>query len=212
MGELGIDFIGKQEEISVGHWYQSKRQKGAFVSIIKPSVIEESILTSHEKYVKPMESVEKNAASYMIAFDLSQYKLHFSLGTEHPRVGWSARVREADRDLSLVGPDGIDTIDPLTGTGLIPPQIAKSVVAAFTAGFKRSHGAFKWGKLAKVNLGSHYGFIVEGVVLSKLQPGLSTLVIYNDGQVENENLEGRGQRASSLYPLRKAKRSSHHRV
>lgn len=185
IGELGIDFQGRErEEMAVGDWYQSKAQKGAFVSIIKPDLISEDILQSHSSYVKSLGEVESQAISYLIAFDLDFYKLNFSIGTEHPRVGWSNRVRESDRDPALVGPDGIDSIDPLTGTGLIPPHIAPSLIATFTAGFKRSHGGFKWGRLAKVNHGSHYGFIEKGVIFSKLQPDLATFIIFNDGHVQ----------------------------
>ena len=36
----------------------------------------------------------------------SAYELGFALGTEHPRLGWSARVREGLRDPRLPGPDG----------------------------------------------------------------------------------------------------------
>jgi hypothetical protein len=57
-------------------------------------------------------------------------------------------------------------------------------VATFTGGFKRAHGAFKYGELAQRNRGSHYGFIENGVVFSKLQPGLSTLLMFGDGSVD----------------------------
>ena len=34
------------------------------------------------------------------------------------------------------------------------------------------------------NHGSHYGFIENGVVFSKLQPGLATIFVLDDGSVE----------------------------
>ena len=46
------------------------------------------------------------------------------------------------------------------------------------------HGAFKYGDLALKNHGSHYGFIESGVVFSKLQPGLATLFVLDDGSIE----------------------------
>ncbi|NRA67309.1 MAG: hypothetical protein HRU19_22690 [Pseudobacteriovorax sp.] len=184
-GELGIDFIGGAKDAMVyGKWYQTKHHKGAFVSIIKPNLLSEDILTSHKDYVKSLEKVEAKATSYLVAFDLSQYEMHFALGTEHPRADWSARVRKQDREAGIPGPDGFANYAPLAGTGLISPHHAQSVVATFTAGFKRSHGAFKWGKLAKVNSGSHYGFIENGVVMSKLQPGLATIVVDKSGKVD----------------------------
>ena len=56
-------------------------------------------------------------------------------------------------------------------------------MATFTGGFKREHGAFKYGEFSQENYGSHYGFVEDGVVLSKLQPGLATIYVLNDGQV-----------------------------
>jgi hypothetical protein len=88
------------------------------------------------------------------------------------------------KESAAPGPDGIDTIAPLVSTGLIGPRDAARTAAAFTGGFKRSHGAFKWGELAGKNHGSHYGFIENGVVLSKLQPGLSTIYRLEDGWVD----------------------------
>jgi hypothetical protein len=58
------------------------------------------------------------------------------------------------------------------------------VAATFTGGFKRTHGAFRWSNLATTRKGSHYGFIENGVVLSTLQPGLATALVYADGRVE----------------------------
>jgi len=40
------------------------------------------------------------------------------------------------------------------------------------------------GPLSRVNAGSHYGFVEDGVVLSKLEPGLSTLFVLEDGRVD----------------------------
>src|SRR6185295_978650 len=56
----------------------------------------------------------------------------------------------------------------------------------FAGGFKREHGAFKWGALSQTNKGSHYGFVEEGTILSKLQPGLATLFTLDDGSVHME--------------------------
>jgi len=84
----------------------------------------------------------------------------------------------------MPGPDGIGSIAPLVSTGLISPENGRRTVATFTGGFKRSHGAFRSGDLALENHGSHYGFIENGVVFSKLQPGLATIFMPNDGSIE----------------------------
>jgi hypothetical protein len=67
---------------------------------------------------------------------------------------------------------------------MVSPLEAARTVATFTGGFKRIHGAFRYGELAYRNHGSHYGFMENGVVLSKLQPGLATLLVLDDGTVE----------------------------
>lgn len=83
----------------------------------------------------------------------------------------------------MPGPDGIGSVAPLVTTGLVPPYEAPRTVATFTGGFKRLHGVFKSGELASRNHASHYGFIEHGVVFSKLQPGLATLLVFDDGKV-----------------------------
>jgi hypothetical protein len=88
------------------------------------------------------------------------------------------------RDEGLTGPDGIETIEPLVRTGMLSPQEQGRVAATFTGGFKRAHGAFRMSELAAIDHGSHYGFVENGVVLSKLQPGLATVVVFDDGRVD----------------------------
>ena len=111
----------------------------------------------------------------MIAFDLGLYGLGYAVGTDHPALGWSSRPPYAVRPPELPGPDEIDTAMPLVTLGMVNPVIANRAVATFTAGLKRQHGAFKFGDMAGFNMGHHYGLIEKGVILSKLQPNLSTL-------------------------------------
>jgi len=67
---------------------------------------------------------------------------------------------------------------------MLSPMEASRVAATFTGGFKRAHGAFRMSELALTDHGSHYGFLENGVVLSKLQPGLATVVVFDDGKVD----------------------------
>ena len=184
MGDLGIDIqTPTPGAVALGEWYPAKDNAGVFVSLIQPAAVAADILQSYPRVVHPLDSVERSALVYLVAFDLSQFDLGFVLGTEHPGVGWSARVLPEVRDRRLPGPDGIGTIAPLVATGMISPPYAPRTVATFAGGYKREHGAFKYGKLARVNHGSHYGFIEEGVVFSKLQPGLSTIFALEDGSI-----------------------------
>jgi hypothetical protein len=57
-------------------------------------------------------------------------------------------------------------------------------VAVLSGGYKREHGAFRYGPLAQVNQGSHYGFIENGVILSRPQVGLASIIGRIDGSLE----------------------------
>lgn len=182
--ELGIQIEKATAGMLTGTWYGVKNNPGVFVSLMQPKAITPEILTSYPHLTNPLDSVEAGALVYLVAFDLSRFDLGFALGTEHPRVGWSERSLEQVRVPNLPGPDGIGTIAPLVANGTINPVEAARAVATFTGGFKRYHGAFKYGDLAYRNRGSHYGFIENGVVLSTLQPGLATLLVRDGGTVE----------------------------
>ncbi len=167
-----------------GAWYAAAGNPGIYVSIVQPSLIAPAILASYPRLVSRLDNVEATSLVYLIAFDADRFDVGFAPGTEHPQVNWSDRVVAPMKDSRLPGPDGIGAISPLISTGLIRPDEALRTVATFTGGFKRNHGAFRSGALAMKNSGSHYGFIVSGVVLSRLQPGLATLFVTDDGSLE----------------------------
>jgi hypothetical protein len=182
--DLGIPLEAPVNGMRLGQWYAAKDNPGIFVSLIEPGAVAPEILKSDTAVVRSLGSVEAKALAYLVAFDLNRFDLGFALGTEHPRVDWSERILPQMKIASLPGPDGIGTIAPLVATGMVSPVEAARTVATFTAGFKRIHGAFRYGQLAYRNHGSHYGFIESGVVLSTLQPELATLLVLNDGTVE----------------------------
>lgn len=178
---LGID-VGTRN-LRLGHWYPARDAPGIYLSTIQPLAIDTTILHSAQTSVNALDSVEANAIDYLVAFDLNRFGVGFALGTDHPRVGWSERTLDEVRDHSRPGPDGIDTVTPLVTNGMLSPALITRVAATFTGGFKREHGAFHYGALAHVNHGSHYGFIEQGTIFSKLQPGLATLYVLDDGTV-----------------------------
>jgi len=182
--ELGIQVENKDSSMLTGRWYGVKNNPGIFVSLIQPKAVSADILKSYSKLTRRFDSIEARALSYLIAYDLDHFELGFTVGAHHPRVGWSPRTRAKMKVPGLPGPDGIGTISPLVPNGMINPVKAARTVSTFTGGFKRSHGAFKYGNLAQKNRGTHYGFIENGVVLSSLQPGLATLLMLTDGKVE----------------------------
>lgn len=175
---LGIEVAPTGRTLRAGQWVAAAGLDAVFVSVATPRTLGGGARAGR------LDAVESDALVYLVAFDLSAFDLGFALGTEHPRLSWSARVLDAQRDDRLPGPDGIDSAAPLVRTGMLAPPLQARAVATFTGGFKREHGAFRTGPLSTVNHGSHYGFIEQGVVFSRLQPGLATLLVDNDGQVD----------------------------
>jgi hypothetical protein len=169
--------------ITPGAWYPVAENPGIYVGILRPDFVDPAILSSYKAMVNPLDSVEASALCYLVAFDLDRFDLGYELGTDHPKIGWSDRVVERMRDRRLTGPDGIGSIRPLIGTGLVNPEDVRRTVATFTGGFKRAHGAFRYGDLSIQNHGSHYGFIEDGVICSKLQPGLATVFVLDDNSL-----------------------------
>jgi hypothetical protein len=181
---LEISVEGREASgLRPGAWYPIRGNPGVYASVLQPNLVAAEILQSHKTLLSSLDSVEAGALCYLVAFDLDQFDLGYALGTDHPAVGWSDHILEQARVPGTPGPDGIGSIAPLVSTGLINPENARTTVAVFTAGFKRTHGAFKAGEFALKNHGSHYGFIENGVVFSSLQPGLSTIFVRADGSV-----------------------------
>lgn len=191
---LGIELVGPGQALLPGRWVGAAGLDGIWVSAAPPGALAEGL-----------DAVESEALAYLVAFDLARFDLGFALGTDHPRLGWSARVRPQQRDARLPGPDGFDSAAPLVRNGMLQPRLLERVAATFTGGFKREHGAFSHGALATVNHGSHYGFVEQGVVFSRLQPGLATLLVQDDGTVEMSTW--RAEDASRIGTLRHARQN-----
>jgi len=180
---LAIDILANGEHLQLGEWYPVRDLPGIFVSVVQPSAVSGALFGTYRNVVNPLDAVEAGALDYMVAMDLSLYDLGYELGTDHPRVGWSERPPAAVRNPRLPGPDGISSPAPLVVNGIVSPPLVAHTAATFAGGFKREHGAFRYGPLAAQNEGTHYGFIEQGVIFSKLQPGLATL-FETDGAVQ----------------------------
>ena len=191
---LGIELEkGARAEVKPGLWYEASGNPGIYVSLIEPQLIEGTILASYKTAVNTLDSVEASSLCYLVAFDLDRFGLGYALGTEHPSVEWSEHIKPGAKDPKLPGPDGIGTIAPLISTGMVSPEYANRTVATFVGGFKRQHGAFKYGPLADENHASHYGFIENGVVFSKLEPGLATIFVLDDGSIQMKSWNGQDE-------------------
>jgi len=178
---LDIDLTGTEPgRMAIGLWYPATGLRGVFASTFQPRAISEEVMNGPGT-TNRLGSVEAKATGYMVAFDMGLYDIGLAAGTDHPALGWSSRPPASLRPRGMPGPDGVKSPAPLVPLGMVNPVIANRAVATFTAGFKRQHGAFKYGDMATFNYGHHYGFIEKGVILSKLQPGLSTLFGLVDG-------------------------------
>ena len=180
------------------------------MSVLPPDLIAPQILRNYPTVVRPLDRVETSALCFLVAFQSGPIRPGIRPGHRTPNRRLVRHLPPQMRIPSLPGPDGIGRIAPLVSTGLVNPEDVPRTVATFTGGFKREHGAFKFGVLAKQNHGSHYGFIEQGVVFSKLQPGLATVVVLDDGSIDmktwrdTDNLSWPG----SNMPVRTGCRSS----
>lgn len=180
----GFDLLGSDGgAVEAGSWYAVEGAPGIYASAMQPGMIHPDILNRRGE-TNALDPVERRADVYLVAFDLTEFELGFEMGTDHPALGWSPRPHGAGRNHRIPGPDGINSPEPLAMVGMLSPALTDRVAATFTAGFKREHGAFRAGTMAVTNHGHHYGFISNGVVLSRLQPGLSTLYALNDGTID----------------------------
>jgi hypothetical protein len=176
----GFDLIGAEGGMEAGSWYAIENAPGIYSSVMQPGMISEDILNRRGE-TNWLDAVERNADVYLVAFDMETFEIGYELGTDHPAFGWSPRPNRSGNDWSIPGPDGFDSPAPLVMNGMLNPGYLDRVAATFTGGYKREHGAFRYGDLATYNSGHHYGFLVNGTILSRLWPGLSTIYVMNDG-------------------------------
>lgn len=167
--------------VTAGSWYAVADAPGIYASAMQPGMIAREIL--EVPGANGLDGVERQADVYLVAFDLGQFELGYEVGTDHPGLEWSPRPSGSGRHWQAPGPDGFDRPDPLVFTGMLPPSLYDRVAASFTGGFKREHGAWRFGPMATYNWGHHYGFLSHGVLLSRLWPGLATLYTTHDGRV-----------------------------
>jgi len=183
---LGIATDAPAGKMIYGHWYRAVHHPGVFVSAMKASVIDAALLETYRDRAGKIgaydgKNQEADALAYCMAFDTDYFSFGYTLGAEHPHVKWSERAAPVNPPLK--GPDGFDTVNPLARAGSVPPYEALRAAATFTGGFKREHASFKFGPLAEINHASHYGFIEQGVVFSRLQPQLATAWIDLSGSL-----------------------------
>lgn len=185
LGELAISAnIEKDGKLVAGKWYRSKKNDDIYVSSLQAQMVESGIRRSFLDRVAPLDRTESSAMVYLVAFDLSNMDIGYSLGTDHPEVIYSERTARWQKRKGWPGPDGIKDYKPLVSTGVLNPFHARKAVASFTGGFKRKHSVFRTGEKARRNHGTHYGFMQQGVTFSTLYEGLATALLTKEGRFE----------------------------
>lgn len=179
--QMQIDLVGGERgRMEAGAWYAVQDAPGIYASTVQPGMVHPDILNRRGE-ANALDGVENNADVYLFAYDLARFDLRYELGTDHPAVNWSPRPQVGR---SLPGPDGFDDLEPLQMTGMLNPVLLDRVAGIIAGGFKREHAAWRAGPMASDNQGHHYGFVVHGTVLSRLQPGLATILVLDDGSVD----------------------------
>jgi len=193
---LRVDLVGADStQMEAGSWYAVQNAPGIYASVMQPGLVAEDLMRISG--ANGLDGVENGSDVHLWAFDMSRFDLRYEIGTSHPSVGWSPRPSGSGRDYSLPGPDGFDDLEPLNMTGMLNPVFMDRLAGIFAGGFKRDHGAWRMTDFAYTNHGHHYGFVVNGVVLSRLQPGLATLYVLQDGSV---NMETWSEQSNVLLP------------
>ena len=179
---MGFDLDGTDGgAMTAGSWYEVTDAPGIYASVMQPGMIDRSVFSVPG--ANGLDGVENRADVYLVAFDMSRFDLGYEIGTDHPALGWSPRPSGAGRHNQGPGPDGFDRPDPLVFNGMLSPALYETVAATFTGGFKREHGAWRFGDYATFNWGHHYGFLTHGVTFSRLWPTLATLYVLDDGTI-----------------------------
>jgi hypothetical protein len=178
---FGFELEGADAGVEAGAWYAVKDAPGIYASAMQPGMIAPEVFRTRGAH--GLDGVESRADVYLVAFDLTQFELGYELGTDHPRLDWSPRPSGAGKNWNLPGPDGFDNSGPIMRTGMLSPALTDRVAATFTGGYKRSHSAWRASDKAVTRHGHHYGFFQQGVMFSRLHPGLSTIFVLDDGSI-----------------------------
>jgi len=179
---MGFDLAGTDGgAMTAGAWYEVTDAPGIYASVMQPAMIAREVFDVPG--TNGLDGVENRADVYLVAFDMAQFEIGYEVGTDHPALGWSPRPSGGGRHYQGPGPDGFDRPDPLVFNGMLSPNLYETVAATFTGGFKREHGAWRFGDYAGFNWGHHYGFMTHGVLFSRLWPNLATLYVLDDGTV-----------------------------
>ncbi len=161
-----------------GSWRRARHHSGVFVSLIHPRQVDRAILD--DGLADPLAQSELDTRVALVAIDIDKHRWGWSHGPILPGIGSWTQMHPFQSAPDGPGPEGFNSFSPISATtGVLNPHHLPNLVGVMCGGFQRWHGRMRaQGPLA----GLHYGFMQEGVVLSKLNKGLITFVIDNDGR------------------------------
>ena len=198
------------EPLLTGEWYSAKNAKpGIYFSVMYPNHVAPELLKTYTDRVDALDSVEAQSAAYLVAFDLSKFEVGWQSGTDMPEAGWSSEpmtqaLRAGD---TMAGPDGFGSFSPLARPGVVNPSLLPRLAGVMCGGFQRKHGVFKDGPMSKANFGNYWGFIENGVLMSRLNPGLATFAVDVNGQIKFKTWQDSDNAAPSLATIRHARQN-----
>ena len=164
---------GDPTSVTLGQWYSSKEHPDVKVSLFSPDMASSEVAklapTAFEN--RSAAHSQNKSLAYLIAFN-----------TQKSKLGYVAGISDAtgNCDGGKPAPDGFDDSTPLVQNGMVSPDHQSHLLSTFNAGYLRPDACMRKGPLE----GKHWGFVQNGVVFSKLQPGLATLVTYKDGKTD----------------------------
>lgn len=183
--KLGIPLAAgySSRALMVGEWYPTSAYGGVYVSMLAPGMVSPEILNSYKNRVNALQEREVTSLAYLVAFDMKKYTMGWAHGTNQPGIGWSDRL--SPEQIAAfgggAGPDGVGSFGELVNPGKVPPSDWARTIATFSGGFQLHHSHFERGTFHKVNKSTHYGFIEDGVIMAKPNPGLATIAVKIDG-------------------------------
>jgi len=166
---LGISVDNEESYMEYGKWYKSRMHPNIFISLITPGFLHYNFMGTDSGIKYPVKEEEMDKLIYLVAYDLSEYSINVVHGTEYPGIP-SEGGEEGSAGL----------LEDLAMAGTVPPYMINRTVGVFIGGYKRSHGYFKYGE----HHGKYYGYIENGVALSKMEPGLATIYTTKDEEIQ----------------------------
>lgn len=191
-----------------GAWYAAKNARpGIYFSVTQAGHVDSAILATESNRVDQMVGPYANAAVYLVALDLDNFEVGWSRGVSKPEAGWSSSAEARRFADNRAGPDGFASFEPLASSGVVNPALLPRLAGVMCGGFQRQHGVFRFGPMTQSNFANYWGFMENGVLLSRLNPGLSTLYVTNDGRVDIKTWTEADNQLANLAQLRHARQN-----